>query len=88
MKRSTSAGTIAALSLACRRSCWGAAISTAFWVVLDAVLARWELLTGFLLEVPAAVFFLLAGVGLAYCLSRLRVMVNCPQKGGFIYAFR
>lgn len=78
----------AALSLACRRSRWGAAISTAFWVVLDAVLARWELLTGFLLEVPAAVFCLLAGAGLICVLSQLYAMLRQPPKGGVLYAQR
>ena len=78
----------AALSLALRRLRWGAAIPVAAWMVLGGTFLCRPAWAWLLLEVPAAVFFLLAGVGLAYCLSRLRIMVNCPQKGGFIYAFR
>lgn len=78
----------AALSLACRRSRRGAVVSAVLWVMLDAVLVRWEMRTGFLLEVPTAVFCLLAGAGLLCALSQLYAMLRRPQKGGVIYAQR
>ena len=78
----------AALSLACRRSRRGAVVSAVLWVMLDALLARWEMRTGFLLEVPTAVFCLLAGAGLLCALSQLYAMLRRPQKGGVIYAQR
>ena len=78
----------AALSLALRCLRWGVAVPIVIWVLLGVVLICHEPWTAFLPEVPTAVFFLLAGAGLAYCLSRLRAMLYSPDKGGFSYAFR
>lgn len=78
----------AALTLTLRRFRWGPAIPAAVWAALGTALLSYQPWTGFLLEVPAAVFFLLAGAGLVYCLSRLHTMILNPNKGGFAYAFR
>ena len=77
----------AALSLACRRMKWGPVIPAALWAVLGLFfLDRGTVLP--LDEIPTAVFFLLAGAGLAFCVEQLRVILRRPGKGGFIYAFR
>ena len=77
----------AALSLACGRMKLGPVIPAALWVVLGLVfLAGGTFLP--LEAVPTAVFFLLAGAGLAFCVGQLRVMLRKPDKGGYIYAFR
>lgn len=78
----------AALSLTCRRLRWGAAIPVAAWVLLGIAPLAYEPWGGLLLEVPTAIFFLLAGAGLAYCLTQFRTMLRVPNKGGSIYAFR
>lgn len=77
----------AALSLACRGMKWGPVVPIALW----AALGMFFLEGGTLLpleDVPTAVFFLLAGSGLAFCVGQLRAMLRRPDKGGFIYAFR
>ena len=77
----------AALSLACWRIKWGPVVPAALWAVLGLFfLDRGTVLP--LDEVPTAVFFLLAGVGLVFCAGQLRVMLRRPDKGGYIYAFR
>ena len=78
----------AALSLSFRRLRWGAAVPAAAWMALGMALLLQAPLGGLLLEVPTAVFILLAGAGLIYCLSRLRTMLRSPNKGGYTYAFR
>ena len=78
----------AALFLVCRRIRWGAAVPAAVWVLLSMAWLFHAPLGGLLLEVPTAVFFLLAGAGLAYCLTQLRTMLRAPNKGGLLYAFR
>ena len=80
----------AALSLACRKLWWGAAVPAAVWVLAG----TWALYgnsraADLLPQIPTAVFFLLAGAGLALCAGQLRTMLRNPNKGGFIYyAFR
>lgn len=77
----------AALSLACRKMKWGPVIPVALWTVLG----LFFLYGGMALpleDVPTAVFFLLAGAGLVFCVGQLRVMLRRTDKGGFIYAFR
>lgn len=78
----------AALSLAFRRLRWGALVPVIVWMGLGVAFLCRPPWTWLLLKTPAAVFFLLAGAGLAYCLSRLHVMLCSPAKGGFTYAFR
>lgn len=78
----------AALSLAFRRLRWGAMVPVAVWVLLGLAPLYYKPWTVLLFEIPTAVFFLLAGAGLAYCLSRLHTMILDPNKGGFTYAFR
>ena len=78
----------AALTLALRRPRWGAAGPAAVWTLAGGILGCYEPWKAFLLEVPAAVFFVLAAGGLVYCLSQLRGMLRGQNKGGFIYAFR
>ncbi|MBD5150472.1 MAG: hypothetical protein HDT18_08945 [Oscillibacter sp.] len=77
----------AALSLACRRTKWGPVVPAALWAVLGLFfLDRGTVLP--LDEVPTAVFFLLAGAGLAFCAGQLRTMMRRPDRGGYVYAFR
>ena len=78
----------AALSLVCRGPRWGAAVPIAAWVLLGMAPLACEPVGGLLPKVPAAVFFLLAGGGLACCLTQLRTMLHAPDKGGSMYAFR
>lgn len=51
----------------------------ALWLLLGLVLLRWERGGELLLRVPALVFFLLAGIGLAWCLRVLGGMMNEPK---------
>lgn len=76
----------AALSMACRGFRWGPAIPAAAWALGGTVLLQGG--QSLLLEIPTAVFFMLAGAGLAGCLSQLRAMLRNPNKGGVSYAFR
>ena len=78
----------AALTLAFRHFRWGPAVPAAVWMLLSTVLLSYQPWSTFLLEIPTAVFFLLAGIGMSYCLSRLCAMLRDPNKGGRIYAFR
>ena len=78
----------AALSLAFRRFRWGLAVPVTLWALLGTAFLSHTLWAAFLMEAPTAVFFLLAGGGLAYCLSRLCAMLRNPIKGGYTYAFR
>lgn len=57
------------------------------WAGLGLVLLWWDLGRALLLQVPAAVFFLLAGAGLAFCLRSLCAMILEP-KGAVPYAVR
>ena len=77
----------AALSLACRRMKWGPVVPMALWTALGLFFLDGGTVLP-LEAVPTAVFFLLAGAGLAFCVGQLRVMLRRPDKGGFIYAFR
>ncbi len=78
----------AAASLVCRRP-WGQAVPAALWLLVGVSALNGSAYTATLLkEAPTAVFFLLAGTGLACCLHRLRAMLSKPNQGGFIYAFR
>lgn len=78
----------AALSLSFRHLRWGMAAPVAIWILLGTALLCHEPWIDFLVEIPTIVFFVLAGAGLIYCLSRLRALLHSPNKGGFIYAFR
>ena len=60
----------------------------ALWVLLGGALLRWEPGGALLLQVPALVFFLLAGVGLAGCLGPVWGAVRQPEKGVLLYAVR
>lgn len=78
----------AALSLALgRRRRWGPAAPPALWLALGLVLLRWDRGSRFLLEVPALVFFLLAGAALVWYLSALGRMMR-ESKGATLYAVR
>ena len=77
----------AALSLACRRMKWGPVVPVALWAMLGLFFLDGRTVLP-LEAVPTAVFFLLAGAGLVFCMGQLRVMLRRPDKGGYIYAFR
>lgn len=78
----------AVLTLTLCRPRWGLIAPAVVWAALGALLLHYDPWTDFLLEIPTAVFFLLAGAGLGFCLSQLRRMIHTPNKGGLIYAFR
>lgn len=78
----------AALTLALCRPRWSLTAPAVIWAALGAALLRYDPWAGFLLEIPTAVFFLLAGAGLGFCLFQLRRMIHTPNKGELIYAFR
>lgn len=78
----------AALTLTLCRPRWSLTAPAVVWAALGAALLHYDPWFNFLLEIPAAVFFLLAGAGLGFCLSRLRRMIRTPNRGGLIYAFR
>lgn len=59
----------------------------ALWAVLGLVPLRWEAAGTLLLQVPALVFFLLAGAGLLFVLRSLREMLG-ESKGATLYAVR
>lgn len=76
----------AALSLACVRvqSRWGYMSVPAAWVVCGTVLMYWDSAAGFLLQVPAYVFALLAFGSLVVFLVEIKHMaLSRPIEGGF-----
>ena len=78
----------AAASLALWKVPWGAAVPTGLWAVMGISMLYDPHIMDLLLEVPTAVFFLLAGAGLVYCLCMLRAMLCRSNKGGTTYALR
>ena len=78
----------AALSLVCRDGRRGWAVTLALWVLLDGLLTVWEERVHFLMEVPTAIFCLLAGACLAAALYQMYTVLRQPQKGGVLYAQR
>ena len=76
-----------ALWLLCQRWRWGVWPPTALWLSISLRLLFYPR-EALLLSLPTGVFFLLAGLGMIFSLLKIHRMLQQPNRGGFIYAYR